>query len=382
MFWKSLIFQLQSFFIMVPGVGQQVPLQLVGELPKGIDESSGLALLRSGQLVQINDSGNPPCIFFTDSIGNLLELDCPEYLKNEDWEDLAYGNDYLFIGDFGNNRNLRHQMTIYRVSVAEDLVLENAGSIKFSYNEQSTYPPAEYDLNYDVEAMFYDRDSLFLFTKNRTNPFSGYTYLYGMPATPGEYQLTRLDSLRLGAAGKQQHWVTGADLNPSGNIMALLGYDQMWLFYNFEEGKYLRGRVVALQFDAISQKESICFDGDSTLVISDERNPIFKGGRVYRLYLLEKYFKSAEMMVQLTSGELLEDQIRVRISGEATLPILWEIFTVDGERPLFGKIASPVPANKSHELVIDASGLAPGGYVLSIIIADRPYAYKLKKRIK
>lgn len=383
MFWKSFVFQLQSLWVLIPGMGQQAPLQVIGELAIGIDESSGLALLSTGEFVQINDSGNPPCIFFTDSIGALLELDCPDFLKNKDWEDLAYGSGYLFIGDFGNNNNMRHQKTIHRVVINEDLKVKSAGSINFSYAEQSSFPPLESDMNYDVEAMFYDRDSLFLFTKNRTKPFTGYTYLYAMPAVPGTYELARIDSFRMGESGKHQNWVTGADINPSGNIMVLLGYNQLWLFYDFEKGKYFDGKVSALQFDAISQKESICFRGDSTVFISDERNPIIKGGRVYRLQLQAKYFKgNSGKMVRLISDEVFDNEIEVQISSEAKLPILWEIFTVNGDRPLFGKIDSAPQAGSSHVLLIDASSLPPGGYVLSIIVAERPHPYKLKKLIK
>ncbi len=383
MFWKNLLFNLQAFLVLIPGIGQQAPLQKIGELPEDIHESSGLARLPTGDFVQINDSGNPPCLFFTDRHGKLVNWECPDFLENTDWEDLAYGNDYLYVGDFGNNDNMRQDLKVYRLKLTPDQKIESAGIIHFSYADQNAFPPHESEQNYDLEAMFYAHDSLFLFTKNRTKPFTGYTYMYALPAHPGTYSLERKDSLRLGIAGKHQNWITGADLNPSQNIMLLLGYDQAWMIYNFKGTNFLKGDLSALQFDAISQKESLCFDGDSSVIISDERTKLIKGGNVYYLKLDQRFFKpTEEKIVELISDKSFDNEISARISGSAELPILWEIYTVTGDRPLFGKIDTSPPDNGPHLLQINTTSLPPGGYVLSIIVAGRPYAYKLKKRIK
>lgn len=383
MFWKSLLFQLQYQLILIPAIGQPIPLQVAGELQKGIDEASGLVLLDTTTLIHINDGGNPPCVFFTDLSGDIKDLDCPEFLENRDWEALAFGENVLFIGDFGNNRNQRRSMTIYRVGIDDSLNLTDSGEISISFAEQHSFPPPDSDRNYDVEAMIYHGGKLHLFTKNRTEPFDGYVYHYSFPAAAGTYTISRKDSFQTKTDGMLQNWVTGADLNPSGNILALVGYYKIWLFYDFPEDHFFAGKRSVLMLNDESQKEAIAFTADSTLLITDERSLIFRGGRVYHGRLEKKHFKSGkEIPVSLVNRSEFDSRIVARIDDGVELPVLWEIFGVKGDRVLFGKIDSPNEPGKNYELEIDTSELPPGGYVLSIIIGRRPYAYKLKKLVK
>ena len=360
---------------------QKISPSFMGEVHEDIDELSGLAMLPSGRLVQINDSGNPACVFFSDTTGSLTDIDCAAFLENKDWEALAYGKGYLFIGDFGNNNNNRTDQVIYRAGITEDYRMTDQGNIKFRFAEQQKTPASPTNRNFDVEAMIYDRDSIHIFTKNRTKPFSGYTYMYSMPAEPGSYVVSRKDSFKLGDSNKMQHWVTGASINTSGDIMVLLGYKRMWVFYDFPPGQYFSGYMSSLEFKSLSQKEAITFSADSILYIADERHPVFKGGRLYKLKLISEHFATRETEIELTSGNEFQNQIRVNLTGVSSLPILWEMYTVHGDRPLFGKISEP-SENDSYTLDIDTSTLPPGGYVLSIIIDNQPRAYKLKKLLK
>jgi hypothetical protein len=382
MFWKSLLFQLQYHLMLIPAIGQPLQMKVVGELQKGIDEASGIAILNSGTLAHINDGGHPPCVFFTDITGDILELDCPEFLHNHDWEALAYGADILFIGDIGNNRNLRRSMTIYRVGINSDLDLTDRGKISISFKEQRSFPPADSDRNYDVEAMIYHGGKLHLFTKNRTEPFDGYVYHYSFPAAAGEYVISRRDSFQTKTNGMLQNWVTGADLNPAGNILALVGYYKIWLFYDFPEDHFFSGQSAELLLNDESQKEAIAFTGDSTLLITDERSLIFSGGRIYEGKIEKKHFKTGqEIPVKLLSSAEIDSLIIAQINHGVELPVLWEIYGVKGDRVLFGKINESENTGTDYTLRINTSELPPGGYVLSIIVAGRPYAYKLKKLV-
>ena len=380
MFWKNLLFQLQYHLVMIPAIGQPMQLQVIGELQKGIDEASGLVVLPSGELVHINDGGNPPCVFFSDLTGKITSLDCPEFLHNQDWEALAYGDSILYIADIGNNRNKRKDLTIYRTAITKDHHLKDLGRIDIRYTEQNGFPPEEADMNYDVEALIYREGQLHLFTKNRTQPFDGKVYLYSFPAEAGEYVITRQDSFQTKTDGMLQNWVTGADLNPTGNILALQGYYKLWLFYDFPEDQFFKGRHVEVLLNDESQKEAVCFTTDSTLLITDERSLIFTGGRIYEGQISSKMLDYSELeMTEMLSPNEIDSIIEVKISHTANAPVLWEIFNVKGERVLFGKLNERNDPSQDWMLVINASDLPPGGYVLSIILDNRPYAYKLKK---
>jgi hypothetical protein len=89
---------------------------------KAVEESSGVAASRCAPDVYWthNDSGDEAFIYAFNLKGEKLGTWRVPGAQNDDWEDIAASKDkdgkcYLFIGDIGNNRHDRGQMTIYRV---------------------------------------------------------------------------------------------------------------------------------------------------------------------------------------------------------------------------------------------------------------------------
>lgn len=363
--------------------GQTMPLQKVGSLHEDIEECSGIALIPSGHIAMINDSGNRPDLFFSDSIGQIVKRRCMAEVSNIDWEDITYADGYLYIGDFGNNKNKRQNLVIYKYSVNAADSVNYYSEIHFRYADQHEFAPNDEKMNYDLEAMVVYNDSIFVFTKNRTKPFTGYTYQYGMPVRAGHYNLTRLDSFKTGTEGKWDYWwISSAALSPDKSTLVLLGYDKMWAFKDFRGSKFLRGKSTTYQFNALSQKEGITFLSNDKFMITDERNR-YGGGDVYTGTLSQKTQKVELAMLQdadLPGLTLLTkeftDSIAVNFSKPYVGKILWEIFATNGNRIAAG--------NKTMEesqttLVIDASEIKAGGYVLNVILNNTPHAFKLKK---
>lgn len=373
MMLKNILYQLYALLHFLPGFGQKMSLQTIAELPEDLPECSGMALLPSGHLAMINDSGNPPEIFVTDKSGLLLKKVELPFAENHDWEDLTFGGGHLFVGDFGNNRNNREDLTIYRVGVGENDSLFDDGKISFSYARQKDFPPDERTQNYDLEAMAYANDSLFLFSKNRTQPFTGYTLLYGLPATPGNYELTPLDSFKTGEGLAPAFWVTSADFNPRSKTLVLLGYDKMWAFIGFSGHHFFKGKSKMHPFKELSQKEAVTFAADDSLLITDERADSFGGGYLYKAFL-----ETQDFLISITPKEQIQDSLAINASIPKGEVVLWEIFNTRGEQVLSGHF----PAGTSFPVSIDTKGLPPGGYVLNVIVKDRPHAFKLTKLLK
>src|SRR5690606_13566954 len=127
-----------------------------------------------GNFWVIQDSGKPDEIHLVDSTAQLIKSLKVADAKNRDWEELAMdpqGN--LYIGDFGNNANKRKDLVIYKVPAAE---LEKEGpraeKIEFNYPQQKDFPPQKDSLYYDTEGFFHQGEQLYIFTKNRTRPYS------------------------------------------------------------------------------------------------------------------------------------------------------------------------------------------------------------------
>lgn len=362
---------------------QKITLQKVGSLNEEIEECSGIALVPSSHIAMINDSGNRPDLFFTDQKGNIIKRRCMAEVSNIDWEEVTYSDGYLYIGDFGNNQNKRKDLVIYKYSISETDSATYHSEIHFRYADQLEFAPDDEKMNYDLEAMVVFNDSIFIFTKNRTEPFTGYTYQYGMPTRAGHYNLSKQDSFKTGTEGKWDYWwITSAALNPDKSSLVLLGYDKLWVFENFNGSKFLQGKNTTYQFEALSQKEGITFLDNNKFMITDERNrhgggDVFIGAIPKKEQKVEMALALEENLPELTiDGKEFTDSIVVRFSEPYSGKILWEIFATNGERVMAG---NKLMQGLETSLIIDGSKLSPGGYVINVIIEDTPHAFKLKK---
>jgi hypothetical protein len=259
---------------------QTLNLTTVSALPANFKEGSGLIYTSTGKLLTHNDSSGKNEIAIMDSLGNLLKTIVVDSATNVDWEDITNDiNGNYYIGDFGNNLNDRTDLKIYKIPNPE-LALNDtvvAQTISFAFSNQSAFPPANSELNFDCEALVWKNDSIFVFTKNRTVPFNGYTNMYSMPATPGNYIAQLTDSFYCGPGPKENYWITAAAFNGARDKLVLLSSAQIWLFQNFNGTDYFGGNVSNLQLSGFTQKEGITFDNGLQLYICDEQTFGFFG---------------------------------------------------------------------------------------------------------
>lgn len=365
---KNILFQIFSLLYFTT-FGQEISLEKVGIIPETASECSGITKLPSGNFAMINDSGNDPEVFITNEYGQLLKTIYLPDACNIDWEEVTYSDGHLYIGDFGNNNNERTDLAILKYDVSETDELTNQQIIKFNYADQTKFPPHKKQLNYDLEAMVHLGDSLYIFTKNRTKPFDGYTYMYGFPDKAGDYTISRIDSFKTGLGEKDLWWIAGAALSPNNKRLALLGYDKMWVFYDFEGANFFGGKHDVFQFPSLSQKESIAFMNNADLIITDELN-YYGGGKVYHTSISEP----KDFEVTIGSKEF-SDTITINFSRAAFSTVRYEIFDTKGNRVSAGKFSKDT---LSHEL--DTKDFKPGGYVIHILLGNTPYqAFKVKK---
>ena len=69
--------------------------------------------------------------------------------------------------------------------------------------------------------------------------------------------------------------VTAADASIDGNKLAVLTYDNVWLFEVEDDDDFFNGKISWLAIKA-KQCEAICFDDEDTLIITNEQMEIFK----------------------------------------------------------------------------------------------------------
>jgi hypothetical protein len=200
-----------------------------------LTESSGVARSRTmpGVLYSINDSGNPPILFATDTAGRSLGRWTVPGIQNRDWEALAIGpcsaSSCLYIADTGDNQEQRTTARLYRLR-------EPTGLARFRGAPDAT--PLELDSvtvqypdgPHDVEAIWIDATgAIMLVSKGR----SGGVRLYRVRPDSRARNPVRAELLQILPIVPDQRlgrWVTDAARSPDGRTVAIRTYTELYLF--------------------------------------------------------------------------------------------------------------------------------------------------------
>lgn len=260
-----------------------VPDSYINPLPPILRESSGLIFFND-LLWSMNDSGGNNKIFGVNTNGEIeaeVEL---EGIQNVDWESMTQDEQYIFVGDFGNNYGNRTDLTIHRIKKS-DIGSEKeqkveSDKIEFSFKNQTEF---NYGLNstpFDCEAMIVLNDELYVFTKNWQNQT---TVVYKFPATPGTYEPAPIMEYDVNAL------ITGACMSPDKKKLVLLGYSAfkpiIWIFSDFTANQFFTGEKTRIELDAIfgSQTEGVDFKSHNVLLFSCESS----GNNVQQVFSID-----------------------------------------------------------------------------------------------
>lgn len=242
-------------------------------IDKKLTEVSGIEFDKKGQLWAINDGGDQPNLYRVERDGSISKTVLITNAKNIDWEDMTQDDfGHFFLGDFGNNENKRKWLTIYKIENPIDIKGNSASAeiIKFMYPQQISYPPKETDKKYDLEAFVFYKKKLYLFTKNRSVPFDGETNLYRIGAYAANHKAKKISSFTTCTLHEKLCWITSAAISPNKKKLVLLDSQRIWLFENWEGDDFFSGDTYEIDLGTITQKESITFYDDNTVVYTDE----------------------------------------------------------------------------------------------------------------
>lgn len=277
----SLLLLLATFFSCAQKSNQ---FETVFTLPSSLSEVSGMVYNKDKSFWVLQDSGNANELYKLHPNGQITHTLQIVNQKNNDWEELTTdtaGN--LYIGDFGNNKNTRKNLQILKINQTDLTKKEAAPSaiISFSYPEQKEFPPAKTNLMYDAEAFILYQNYFYIFTKNRSKGFDGTSLIYRIPNRPGHHEAELVDTFKT-CGNYKACAITGAAISPDQKTIVLLSHSQIWTLTNFSTEKFFDEKelqVYSLHHN--SQKESLSFEDNHSLYISDEVKKGI-GGAVYK----------------------------------------------------------------------------------------------------
>lgn len=270
-----------SLFILLLSNTSNAQFTFEHPLSDTLQEISGLEKLDDSTLIAINDGGNSAEIYLLNLSGKIIHTVKVDGVKNKDWEDLASDGKRLFIADIGNNQNKRKSLSILIVDL-DDLTKRRPtvtpDEIKIRYQEQHDFPPNNDSLFFDAEALTFYNDSLWIFTKPKSEPWNGHAFVYCVPAKKGEYNLEKRTEINVGNNGWWSDAFTAADYYDGKFYLMTYNrikiYKRIWgIFFLIDEFK----------FDELTQKESIKVLSNNNIFIADEKQVVIGGGNLYKL---------------------------------------------------------------------------------------------------
>lgn len=261
-------------------------------LPEEVRETSGL-FLYNGRLWTHNDSGGKPILYGLDTTTfEVVQRITLENAKNKDWEDVCTDGEYVYVGDFGNNRGKRKNLRIYTFPLKdipnEGNISLTVDSITFRFADQTVFEYEKQKHDFDCESMFATDKFLYMFSKGWA---TGTTRLYRLQKTPGKHiaeVVNGFDSKGL---------ITGADYDPENGTLVLVGYvNQIWLpFLWYIDGfndasDELSCHRFEMPYFLGLQAEGICFIGKDKCFLSAETSPTITS----RVFIVDfhKWFES------------------------------------------------------------------------------------------
>lgn len=312
-------------------------------LPSNLNESSG-AIFYNGKFITHNDSGGESKLYELDTIsGNVTRTVDIANATAVDWEDITQDDDYIYIGDIGNNNGNRTDLKIYKVDKTDYLNSStvNAEVIAFSYENQTDFTTNPNNTEWDAEALIsFDESHLMLFSKNWVD---GETLAYRIPKTVGDYTLAPL-STSLSSNGL----ISGGTFNPITQKLYLIGYTSLlqpflWSCVDFAENDIFSGtnEQTLLTNFSFEQTEAITFVNTNRYLISSESfsisNPVQISNYAKLIAFNEIPLGNAHQIsimsqpVQQNCDGSLPSAIEVQLEDEAGNPVSQSGFSISAE---------------------------------------------------
>ncbi len=348
-------------------------------LSNTVSETSTLVYLKN-KLWTLNDSGGLPVLYAMDTAtGQIIQEVTIANADNVDWEELAIDEDYIYIGDFGNNAGTRNDLGIYKVLI-DDLPYQGNGSVTAShityiYPDQKSFN-LNFSNNFDCEAFIATEDSLYLFSKNREDYK---TKMYRLPKQPGNYIAELITTFDVNGL------ITGADYSVTEKEVVLLGYIQniftpfVWLLFDFQDNNFLSGNKRRIDFPNLTttQTEGICYLSGKNLMISAEKSPTFSA-RVFSLTTSD-WTNHVSQTDEIKVAKRAKIKVIQNPVGDTTLKLFLTDFPKGNYRvditDLQGKIVYQTSAEiervKDQSLQIKMPVLNYGSYLVSLISNSR-----------
>lgn len=264
------------------------PTKIANLKNPAVNESSGLAASRVNPNVYWthNDSGDGPFVYAFDSTGTSRGVFRVAGAQARDWEDMAIGpgpergKSYLYLGDIGDNNEVREEIVVYRVAepalTAADKTSTKAkpGTTKPAEAIRLRYP----DGKHDAETLLVHPTSGNIYVVTKIMLRNATVYEATAPLTTGQViTMKRIGELKIPSL--LGGTLTGGSISPDGRRVAFCDYMQGYeaelptASKNFDD--IWKQKITGFNLGQREQGEAITYrsDGKALLATSEGKSP-------------------------------------------------------------------------------------------------------------
>lgn len=263
------------------------PRRLATIKDEAVSESSGIVASRTnpGVFWTHNDSGDGAFLYAFDKTGKKLGVWKIENAKNIDWEDIAAytdkqtGENYLLLGDIGNNNLTRSEVIVYKISEPKivpadaDSTKKKPRLIKTARKIIAQYPNARRD----AETLIVNpvNGDLYVLSKNLIGPADVYKlaapYWFDKKQTLEQVGQILIPSLTAGM-------LTGGDISADGTRLIVCDYFAGYEFVLPNKAKSFddiwQTESVRIDLGERAQGEAVCYSTDGRAIYAtSEKKP-------------------------------------------------------------------------------------------------------------
>ncbi len=342
-----------------------------------VNESSGLFFWNEKVWTHNDDTDGH--FYAIDTLtGEIMDTINWSVLTNFDWEEVQCNEDFVVIGDIGNNlgnrTDLRFFVIPYNAFDSGDLSVVD--TISFEYEDQTDWTPSLNNNDFDAEAFLLTQDSIFIFSKCWS---SMQTKRYALPLEVGIHIAQRREEYNV------QGLITGASWDDLKEQVVLCGYSNLLmpfsvLLFDYSNGQFFNGnkRKIVLGM-GLHQVEAVVNNGNGSFLFSNEAydGVVNVGASLHRGWMIDPWVNS---MNEITKAQ----EPAVIYPNPSTHSVSVQLFNpIHGawRFSIFNEKGQQLDKGKFHgsKWTYDVSELPPGFYTIQLLIGQKEYFYRMIK---
>ena len=343
-------------------------------LNQNVLETSGL--IEWNNYLYTHNDDTDTTIYKLNKISGAIVQSLPlNTIQNIDWEEISQDENYIYIGDFGNNATgNRTNLKIYKIRKSTIETVPEIETINFNYSNQTDFTAQNANnTDFDCEAFVVTANEILLFTKQWV---SGNTTIYSLTKTSGTHTANYLTTINVTGL------ITGATLKEDSRLISLCGYDStlqpfIFLIYDYIGTNFTvaNKRKIAIplpyhQIEAIATNNGLDYNLTNESLI---QLPIFNIPQKLHQLSLATYLSNYLNSISLNTIQLTNDNA-ILYPNPSENEINFSKFDVSNDNyqitDFNGKI---VGTGKIYNNKISTVDLEKGIYLLKIINSKKVY---------